>query len=105
MTGILNRSRAGNDVGTLERKVWKRLDRVIDPHTGTSVVRMGLVTGVSLEETEGGYVATIMFRPDTPACPVLEALKREMVSSVERLRRVRRATVTVSLPGGDADAG
>jgi metal-sulfur cluster biosynthetic enzyme len=83
-----------------EERVWKRLDKVIDPHTDISVVAMKLVTGVDLSPAGGKFAVTIHFRPDTPACPVLDELKSRMKHAIERFRWVESADVIVTIPGG-----
>lgn len=94
------RSRRGDrsDLEKREVKVWKRLDKVIDPHANISVVEMNLVTGIELRPDGKGFRVTVNFRPDTPACPALHELRAQMARSVERLRWVTSAEVVVTMP-------
>jgi len=96
------RSRWGDrrDIEKREVKVWKRLDKVIGPHTKISVVEMKLVTGIELRPDGKGFKVTVNFRPDTPACPVLDELRSHMARSVEKLRWVTSAEVVVTMPEG-----
>jgi len=95
-----HRSRRGDriDLEKREVKVWKRLEKVIDPHTNISVVEMKMVTGIELRPDGKGFKVTVDFRPDTPACPVLEELRAHMARSVEKLRWVTSAEVVVTMP-------
>jgi len=86
-------------------RVLKRLDKVIDPHTNISVLKMKLVTGVELIPEGKGYNVIVNFRPDTPACPVLEELRTKMARSVEKLRWVTSAEVVVTMPEGACSDG
>jgi len=80
----------------VEARVWRRLDRVIDPHTTASVVKMGMVESVSLTWVEEGYSATILFCPDNPGCPAIDELRTMMVHQAEKARGVCRARVVVT---------
>lgn len=78
-----------------EKAVKKRLRKVIDPHTGISILDMGLITSVHIFESPRGFHVTIAFRPDMPECPILDDLKTKMIRSVKRLRWVRSVDIKV----------
>lgn len=52
----------------LERAIVERLREVIDPETGTDVVRMKLIEEL-LVDSETGKVS-YKFRPSSPLCPL-----------------------------------
>jgi metal-sulfur cluster biosynthetic enzyme len=61
------------------RAVWERLGRVIDPETGTDVVRMRLIEDVSVDAQ--GRVS-YRFRPSSPLCPLAVPLALELQRAV-----------------------
>ncbi len=101
----MSRSDPKDDISKRTAKVLKRLDKVIDPHTNISVLKMKLVTGVEVVPDGKGYRVVVNFRPDTPACPVLEELKADMARSVRKLRWVTSAEVVVTMPDGECQDG
>lgn len=65
----------------LLRAIMEALNKVIDPETGTDVLKLGLVRNI---QTDGGFVRFTL-RPASSVCPAafaLGALIKETVSAI-----------------------
>ena len=74
-----------------EEQVQDALKTVIDPHTGTSVWEMGLISNVAIE---GGKVS-LVFTPTSPFCPMGIKLSYDIKKAVADIEGVSDVTVTV----------
>jgi metal-sulfur cluster biosynthetic enzyme len=70
-------------------QIRNKLREIIDPHTGTSLVDMGLIDEVTVK----GDHAKIVFRPTIPTCPIAFYLAQRVKSAAESV--VREAEVYV----------
>jgi metal-sulfur cluster biosynthetic enzyme len=80
------------DLDALKQTLIENLDKVIDPETGASVMRMRLVQDLTV--TEGGNVSYI-FRPSSPICPIALPLVMEIVEAVKATPGIQHQEVTV----------
>ena len=80
------------DLDALKQTLTDRLEQVIDPETGASVVRMRLVQEITV--SEGGNVSYI-FRPSSPICPIALTLVMEIIEAVKATPGVQHQEVTV----------
>ncbi len=72
------------DTDALRETILSCLSTVIDPETGTDVVRMRLVEDLTVGG--GGGIARYKFRPSSPLCPLAVPLAlsiRKAVAEVE----------------------
>lgn len=80
------------EIETLQQTLLENLAKVIDPETGTNVIRMRLVQDLTV--TEGGNVHYI-FRPSSFVCPIALTLVMEIIEAVKATPGVRHQEVTV----------
>jgi metal-sulfur cluster biosynthetic enzyme len=80
------------DLDALKQALIDRLDKVIDPETGASVMRMRLVQELTV--TEGGNVSYI-FRPSSAICPIALPLVMEIIEAVKATPGIQHQKVTV----------
>jgi metal-sulfur cluster biosynthetic enzyme len=80
------------DLDALKQTLIENLDKVIDPETGASVMRMRLVQDLTV--TEGGNVSYI-FRPSSPICPIALPLVMEIIEAVKATPGIQHQEVTV----------
>jgi metal-sulfur cluster biosynthetic enzyme len=79
----------GDDADGLEREVWEALYSVDDPEMPVSIVDLGLIYGVELED---GHVTVDMTLTYT-GCPARELLLDDVERAVEGVEGVDGATV------------
>ena len=80
------------EIETLQQTLLENLAKVIDPETGTNVIRMRLVQDLTV--TEGGDVHYI-FRPSSFVCPIALTLVMEIIEAVKATPGIRHQEVTV----------
>lgn len=80
------------DTIQLRKTVVEKLMKVIDPETGTDVIRMRLVQDLSIDEN--GKV-TYTFRPSSPLCPIAVPLALMIIQAVEEVPGVSSQSITV----------
>lgn len=61
------------------KAVEEKLEQVIDPETGMSVMRMRLVEDLAVDEN--GVVSSI-FRPSSPLCPIAVPLALSIMQAI-----------------------
>jgi len=77
---------------SLEEEVRQALQKVIDPETGLSIMRMDLIHDLAV--TPDGNVSLI-FRPSSPVCPMAYSLANAIKKSVEAVGRVTSTQISV----------
>jgi metal-sulfur cluster biosynthetic enzyme len=80
------------DLDALKQTLIENLDKVIDPETGASVMRMRLVQELTV--TEDGSVS-YTFRPSSPICPIALPLVMEIIEAVKATPGIQHQEVTV----------
>jgi len=89
-----------NDTEKIREDVITALRKVIDPETGTDVVRMRLVLDLQIHE-DG--TAEYIFRPSSPLCPIALKLVMDIIEAVKPVDGVTDQKVTVvDYSGADA---
>jgi metal-sulfur cluster biosynthetic enzyme len=71
----------------------QNLARVIDPETGLSIVRMGLVCDLNVDENEGNV--HIIFRPTSYFCPMAFKVAIDIQNTVKEMPGVNSLRVEV----------
>lgn len=80
--------------------VWRALNEVMDPEIPVvSVVEMGIIRGVSLDETG----VTITMTPTFSGCPALDVMRRDIADRVRRLELSKVTVETVLTPPWTTD--
>jgi len=64
------------------KAVHEKLEQVIDPETGMSVMRMRLVE--ELEVDDNGVVSSV-FRPSSPLCPIAVPLALSIMQAINEV--------------------
>jgi ATP-binding protein involved in chromosome partitioning len=80
------------DTETLHKRVVEALKKVIDPETGTDVMRMRLVLDLKIHE-DG--TAEYVFRPSSPLCPIALTLVMQIIEAVKSVEGINEQRVTV----------
>jgi ATP-binding protein involved in chromosome partitioning len=76
----------------LENDVKTALTKIIDPETRLSIMRMGIIKGVSVNDI--GAV-TVIFRPSSPNCPMAYALAGAIKNTIESIPGVKSLFISV----------
>lgn len=79
---------------SLKDHIMQDLSRVIDPETGLSVVRMGLVYGLDVDENEGNV--HVIFRPTSYFCPLAFKLAVDIRDAIKEVPGVNSLRVEVA---------
>jgi metal-sulfur cluster biosynthetic enzyme len=79
------------EVEALQNAVYQQLKRVIDPELGQSIVKLGLVYDIVVDDGE----VTVTMTLTTPGCPLGDAIMRGVESVVGELRWVRSVRVAI----------
>lgn len=77
---------------SIRKDVNAALQKVIDPETGSDVVRMGLVLDLTIHD-DG--TAEYIFRPSSPLCPIALTLVMSIIEAVKEVEGVTDQKVTV----------
>jgi metal-sulfur cluster biosynthetic enzyme len=80
------------DTEKILQDVINSLKKVVDPETGSNVVKMRLVLNLQIDED--GTVAYI-FRPSSPLCPIALPLVMDIIEAVKVVEGVTDQKVTV----------
>ena len=83
----------GADSGGLERAVWDALFEVEDPEMPVSVVDLGLIYDVAVEETETGMHAEVTMTLTYTGCPARDMLLDDVREAAASPEGVDDATV------------
>jgi len=78
---------------SLQDQILKSLSEVVDPETGLSVVRMGLVRDLKVEEGSGKV--SLAIRPTSFLCPMAFKLGAEIRDAVRSVAGVSNVDITV----------
>ncbi len=76
----------------LENDIKTALTKIIDPETRLSIMRMGIIKGVSVNDV--GAV-TVVFRPSSPNCPMAYALAGAIKNTIESIPGVKSLFISV----------
>ena len=80
------------DVHDLKKAVEKALSEIIDPETGLSITRMDLIHDLSV--TDQG-LASLVFRPSSPVCPMAYALANSIKQGVEGVPGIQGVRIRI----------
>lgn len=79
------------EVEALQDAVYQQVKRVIDPELGQSIVKLGLVYDIVVDDGE----VTVTMTLTTPGCPLGDAITRGVESVVGELPWVRSVRVAI----------
>lgn len=79
------------EVDALQDAVYQQLKRVIDPELGQSIIRLGLVYDIAVDDGDVAVTMTLT----TPGCPLGDAITRGVESVVQELPWVRSVRVAI----------
>jgi metal-sulfur cluster biosynthetic enzyme len=77
----------------LIEKVRESLSQVADPHMGISIVEMGIVNGIEINEKEKS--AKIVIRPTNPGCMSAANIAMQAKLAAEKIDGIERAEIIV----------
>ncbi|MGC8658605.1 MAG: metal-sulfur cluster assembly factor [Desulfomonilaceae bacterium] len=80
------------DKELLRKGVSDALTEIIDPETHLSIMRMGIVKNVTIQD-DGAVSLT--FRPSSPTCPMAYALAGAIKNKIESIQGVKSLTIGV----------
>ena len=83
-----------------EAQVWDRLELVIDPELGHSIVELDMVRSVEI----AGRRALVEVALTTPSCPLRARIEREVTASVLALEDVTDLDLTISAMSKEENA-
>lgn len=78
----------------LYAKVKEALTNVADPHMGISIVEMGLVENIEIEEKD--HIAKITIKPTNPGCMSAARMAMDAKTEAEKVEGIDKAEVTVA---------
>lgn len=73
-------------------KVLESLTKVADPHMGISIVEMGLVENIEIDQN----VAKITIKPTNPGCMSAARMAMDARTEAEKVEGIDKAEVTVA---------
>lgn len=76
----------------LKNDINTALTEVIDPETRLSIMRMGLIKEISIDNR--GAVK-VVFRPSSPTCPMAYALAGAIKNKIESVPGVKSLSISV----------
>jgi metal-sulfur cluster biosynthetic enzyme len=79
----------------LYEKVKQALTNVADPHMGISIVEMGLVENIEIEEKDQN-IAKITIKPTNPGCMSAARMAMDAKTEAEKVEGIDKAEVTVA---------
>jgi metal-sulfur cluster biosynthetic enzyme len=68
------------------------LAEVIDPETRLSIMQMGLIKEISVDDRDA---VKVVFRPSSPTCPMAYALAGAIKNKIESIPGVKSLSITV----------
>ena len=76
----------------LKNVVVQKLSQVIDPETGSDVIKMRLVQDIEIDST--GKM-TYVFRPSSPLCPIAVPLVLGIIDAIKEVPDITTQDITV----------
>ena len=78
----------------LVEKIKEAVSAVADPHMGISIVEMGIVQNIEIEENEG-TLAKITIRPTNPGCMSAANIAMAAKLAAEKVEGIDKAEIIV----------
>ena len=78
-----------------EEEVIEKLKNVVDPHTGTDVYDMGLISNLKVEDDS----VSLVFTPTSPFCPMGVQLAVQIKKSLAQLQDLNAEGVDITVEG------
>lgn len=72
--------------------ILSKLDEIMDPELGISIVKLGLIYHVSEENGEVNVLMTLT----TPACPLGDIIEAQIRNKLEALRGVKKVNIELT---------
>ncbi|MFW6041359.1 MAG: metal-sulfur cluster assembly factor [Thermoplasmatota archaeon] len=78
-----------------EEEVKEKLKSVVDPHTGTDVYSMGLISDIKIDDSE----VSLTFTPTSPFCPMGIQLAVMIKKNLLELEDVEEQDIDITVKG------
>lgn len=78
-----------------EKEVKQKLKSVVDPHTGTNVYSMGLISDLNVDDESIG----LTFTPTSPFCPMGIQLAVQIKKELTGLEGVEEDDIDITVEG------
>ena len=82
-----------NEIQILGEEVVKALCQIYDPEIPVNIYELGLIYDVQISED---YDVKILMTFTAPNCPVAESLPLEVRERVEKIKKIKKATVDIT---------
>ncbi len=82
-----------NEIQILGEEVVKALCQIYDPEIPVNIYELGLIYDVQISED---YDVKILMTFTAPNCPVAESLPIEVRERVEKIKKIKKATVDIT---------
>ena len=82
-----------NEIQILGEEVVKALCQIYDPEIPVNIYELGLIYDVQISEE---YDVKILMTFTAPNCPVAESLPIEVRERVEKIKKIKKATVDIT---------
>ena len=82
-----------NEIQILGEEVVKALCQIYDPEITVNIYELGLIYDVQISED---YDVKILMTFTAPNCPVAESLPLEVRERVEKIKKIKTATVDIT---------
>tara|TARA_B000000437_G_C11507944_1_gene249855 strand:- start:30 stop:347 length:318 start_codon:yes stop_codon:yes gene_type:complete len=82
-----------NEIQILGEEVVKALCQIYDPEIPVNIYELGLIYDVQISED---YDVKILMTFTAPNCPVAESLPLEVRERVEKIKKIKTATVDIT---------
>jgi len=66
-----------------KEEILKKCSQVLDPHTGISIVDMGLIEDIQINKDS----VKIKFKPTSPYCPMVGVMKEGIIKHVSEIAK------------------
>ncbi len=75
----------------IEKLVWERLEKVVDPEVPLNIVEMGLVYDVDFDENNGNL--HIIMTLTIPGCPLHSKIKKDVEEELKDIEPIKNINV------------
>ncbi|MCA9364947.1 MAG: DUF59 domain-containing protein [Candidatus Moranbacteria bacterium] len=75
-----------------EKKIWDTLDTIDDPELNISIVKLGLIYGVTIKEK----TATITLTLTTIGCPLYDVIKDGIEKKITSIKNIDTAIIDLT---------
>ena len=77
---------------TLEKKVWKKLEKVLDPELNVPIVELGLVYKVKVKEDKAKITMTLT----SVGCPLFGLIEETVKEKIKELEEINNVEIDLT---------